>query len=195
MRIGFKRLYVGVFDQSETKVVKKLVWEGQTGGTVNMNITGLAPDVIKVYASNGPVWSSRKGTGDVKADVELFNIPEDDLNEVLGLKVDGQEAWAGPDTQAPYIAVIGESADDDGNPILIALPKGTASLDSIKLETLEGKAKAPDNDKLNITCVNTKIDGVDQTYGKFVGTSKDDPNVQKFIDKVFVGFTGNIPVG
>lgn len=196
MYVGFKRLHVGVFDKDETKVIKKMLWEGQKGGTVNMNITGLAPDVIKVFASDGAVWTAKKGTGDVKADVELFNVPHEDINEVLGLDVEGGEAWAGTDTQAPYIAVIGETADDDGNPILIALPKGTATLDSIQLSTLEEKAKVPENDKLSISCVNAKIDGKERVYGKYVATSSDDAGVQAFMDKIFVGYTPEqVPAG
>ena len=39
---GFKRIYVGVFDNKAEKVTELYTWEDDKGGTVRMNITGLA---------------------------------------------------------------------------------------------------------------------------------------------------------
>ena len=53
---GFKRIYVGVFDNKAEKVTELYTWEDDKGGTVRMNITGLAPDKVDMFASNKRVW-------------------------------------------------------------------------------------------------------------------------------------------
>lgn len=189
--VGFERLHVGIWDKDETAVTKKYVWEGKNGGTVNMNITGLAADKIDVWASNQKVWMSSKGTGDVKADIELFNAPEAELNETLGLEKVGNAYWYGSETQPPYVAVIGESADENGEPIYIALPKGTLSKDGIQISTLEEKAKAPENDKLSMSCVNALIGGKSRVLGQHYGSEGAD----EFMESIFVGLPPQLPAG
>ncbi len=83
-KVGFKRLYVGVFNREATKVVKRMTWEDEKGGTVDLNITGLAPDLVDMFASNKRVWMKKQGTNEVKSDMSIFNIPSDDLNTVIG---------------------------------------------------------------------------------------------------------------
>ncbi|EES40403.1 hypothetical protein HMPREF0793_1880 [Staphylococcus caprae M23864:W1] len=57
---GFKRLHVGVFNDKADKVISKHIWEDENGGTVNMNVTGLAPDMVDMFASNKRVWMKNK---------------------------------------------------------------------------------------------------------------------------------------
>ena len=57
---GFKRLHVGVFDDAAQNITDKFIWEDENGGTVNMNITGLAPDMVDMFASNKRVWMKNK---------------------------------------------------------------------------------------------------------------------------------------
>lgn len=56
---GFKRLHVGVFDDAAQNITYKFIWEDENGGTVNMNITGLAPDMVDMFASNKRVWMKK----------------------------------------------------------------------------------------------------------------------------------------
>ena len=49
---GFKRLHVGIFDSTGEKIKEKFVWEDEKGGTVNLNITGLSPEMTDMWASN-----------------------------------------------------------------------------------------------------------------------------------------------
>ena len=56
----FKRIYVGVFDNKAEKVTELYTWEDDKGGTVRMNITGLAPDKVDMFASNKRVWIKNK---------------------------------------------------------------------------------------------------------------------------------------
>ncbi|WP_224212205.1 major tail protein [Staphylococcus aureus] len=111
-KVGFKRLYVGVFNPEATKVVKRMTWEDEKGGTVDLNITGLAPDLVDMFASNKRVWMKKQGTNEVKSDMSIFNIPSEDLNTVIGRTKDKNgTSWVGENTRAPYVTVIGESED------------------------------------------------------------------------------------
>ncbi|CXT09720.1 major tail protein [Staphylococcus aureus] len=159
-KVGFKRLYVGVFNPEATKVVKRMTWEDEKGGTVDLNITGLAPDLVDMFASNKRVWMKKQGTNEVKSDMSIFNIPSDDLNTVIGRTKDKNgTSWVGENTRAPYVTVIGESEDGlTGQPVYVALLKGTFSLDSIEFKTRGEKAEAPEPTKLTGDWMNRKVD-------------------------------------
>lgn len=186
---GFKRIYVGVFNNA-SKIERLFVWEDDKGGTVRMNITGLAPDKTDMFASNKRVWIKKQGTNEIKTDLEVFNIPSDELNTVLGRKKDNNgTTWVGVDTRAPYVTIVGESQDGiTGEPIYVALLKGIFSLDNIELKTKGEKAEAPEVTKLVGDWMNRKInvDGnvVENAYGYHEG--KD--NAEAFLKKVFEGY-------
>ncbi|GEQ04568.1 phage tail protein [Staphylococcus gallinarum] len=183
---GFKKLHVGVFNDDASKIIKKMVWENEDGGTVNMNITGLAPEMVDMWASNQRVWMKKQGTNEVKSDIDLFNIPTDDLNTVLGREKDENgTAWVGDDTRAPYVAVVGESeAGVSGEPVYCALLKGTFSLDSIEFKTKGEKAEAPEPTKLNGDWMNRKINDKSRVYGYHEGSK----GAEEFLKEVFVGY-------
>ncbi|WP_413481886.1 major tail protein [Mammaliicoccus vitulinus] len=188
---GFKRLLVGVFDKDGLKVEKKLVWEDENGGTVNLNVTGLNPESVKFRASNKTVWQKRQGTDEVKSDMDLFNVPTEDLNTVLGRDSDGKTSWVGDDTRAPYVAMIGESENPvTGEPIYCALTKGTFGLESIEMKTTEEKIEAPEPLKLAGDWIGRNIDGKSRTIGFHEGTEGAD----EFIAKVFDGLAEEEPV-
>jgi len=183
---GFKRLHVGLFDDEGKKIVRKFVWVDENGGTVNMNITGLAPDMVDMWASNKRVWMKKQGTNEVKSDIDLFNIPTDDLNAVLGREKDENgSSWIGDDTRAPYVAIVGESETINGQPIYCALTKGTFSLDSTEFKTTADKAEAPEATKLNGDWMNRTIDGKSRVYGYHEGKEGAD----KFLGLVFPGLS------
>ena len=181
---GFKRLLVGVFDEDGKKVEKKLTWEDADGGTVNLNISGLNPESVKFRASNKTVWQKRQGTDEVKSDMDLFNVPSEDLNTVLGRDVDGKTSWVGDDTRAPYVAMIGVSENPvTGEPIYCALTKGTLGLESIEMKTTEEKIEAPEPLKLAGDWMGRTIDGKSRTIGFHEG----DEGADEFISTVFEG--------
>ncbi|RZH78495.1 phage tail protein, partial [Staphylococcus aureus] len=99
----------------------------EKGGTVDLNITGLAPDLVDMFASNKRVWMKKQGTNEVKSDMSNFNIPSEDLNTVIGRsKVKNGTSWVGGNTRAPYVTVMGESEDGlTVQPGYVALLKGT----------------------------------------------------------------------
>src|SRR5699024_12813967 len=112
-RIINKKLLIYIFDKKGLKVKNKLTWEDENGCTVNLNISGLNPESVKFRASNKTVWQKRQGTDEVKSDMDLFNVPSEDLNTVLGRDVDGKTSWVGDDTRAIYVAMIGVSENPD----------------------------------------------------------------------------------
>ncbi|HGZ3446670.1 TPA: major tail protein [Staphylococcus aureus] len=190
-KVGFKRLYVGVFNPEATKVVKRMTWEDEKGGTVDLNITGLAPDLVDMFASNKRVWMKKQGTNEVKYDMSIFNIPSDDLNTVIGRTKDKNgTSWVGENTRAPYVTVIGESEDGlTGQPVYVALLKGTFSLDSIEFKTRGEKAEAPEPTKLTGDWMNRKVDVDGTSQGIVYGYHEGKEGEAEFFKKVFVGYT------
>lgn len=59
-KVGFKKIIRWSFNPEATKVVKRMTWEDEKGGTVDLNITGLAPDLVDMFASNKRVWMKNK---------------------------------------------------------------------------------------------------------------------------------------
>lgn len=194
-KVGFKRVHVGVFNKEGKAIEQKFIWENENGGTVNMNITGLAPDLVDMFASNKRVWMKKQGTNEVKSDMDIFNIPSDDLNTVIGRSKDKNgTAWVGENTRAPYVAMVGESEDGlTGEPVYVALLKGTFSLDSIEFKTKGEKAEAPDPTKLTGDWMSRTIDNDGTPEGITYGYHEGSAGADEFLKKVFVGFTGTEP--
>lgn len=185
---GFKKVHVGIFHEKEDKIVKKFTWEDEDGGTVNLNITGLSPEMVDMWASNKRVWMKKQGTNEVKSDMDLFNVPTEDLNAVLGREKDENgSSWVGDDTRAPYVALIGESETINGEPVYCALVKGTFSLDSIEFKTKADKEEAPEPTKLTGDWMNRKVADKSRVYGYHEGSSGADA----FMKLVFPGYDEN----
>lgn len=181
---GFKRVHVGIFDDKAENIIKRYLWEDENGGTVNLNITGLAPDMVDMWASNKRVWMKKQGTNEVKSDMDIFNIPTDQLNGVLGREKDQNgTSWVGDDTRAPYVALVGESETIDGQPVYCALVKGTFSVDSNEFKTTADKEEAPEATKLSGDWMNRKVDGKSRVYGYHEGSAGSDA----FMKLVFPG--------
>lgn len=167
--VGFEEVEVGIFDEAGENIVKTFVWRDEDGGTVNMTITGLDKEVSEVYASNRRVWISKKGTGNVTNTFETFNPPSEELDELLGRKIDGKTSWAGENTNPPYVALIAKSEDVDGTPLYMALTKGMFGMNEITIGTRTAETNPPTNTTLTGTWQDRTIDGEGQTYGKHIG--------------------------
>lgn len=189
-KVGFKKVLVGVFDQAGEKIAKKFEWKDDKGGTVNLNVTGLAPELVDMFASNKRVWMKKQGTNEVKSDMDIFNIPSDDLNEVLGRTKDANgTAWVGEKTKAPFVAMIGVSEDGmTGEPVYVALLKGTFSLDSIEFKTKGEKAEAPEPTKLTGDWMNRTIEVDTDEQGVVYGYHEGKTGEEEFFKKVFPGY-------
>lgn len=183
--VGFEKVHVGIFDEDE-KIKKLMTWKDEHGGTVNLNISGLAPEKVEMRASNKTVWSKKQGTGEVQSELDLFNVSDKDLDAVLGRDMDDNgTSWVGEDSRAPYVALIGESADLlSGDPVYCALTKGTMSLESIEWKTTAKEEEEPEPQQLTGDWIARTIDGNSRIYGYHVGKKGAD----ELFKSVFPGY-------
>lgn len=183
--VGFEKVHVGIFDEDE-KIKKLMTWKDEQGGTVNLNISGLAPEKVEMRASNKTVWSKKQGTGEVQSELDIFNVPDKDLDAVLGRDMDGNgTSWVGESSRAPYVALIGESADLlSGDPVYCALTKGTMSLESIEWKTTPKESEEPEPQQLTGDWIARKIDGNSRTFGYHIGKK----GTEELFKSVFPGY-------
>lgn len=183
--VGFEKVHVGIFDEDE-KIKELMTWKDEHGGTVNLNISGLAPEKVEMRASNKTVWSKKQGTGEVQSELDVFNVPDKDLDAVLGRDSDENgTSWVGEKTRAPYVALIGESEDLlSGEPVYLALTKGTMSLESIEWKTTPKEAEEPEPQQLTGDWIARTINGESRTYGYHVGKEGSD----ELFQSVFPGY-------
>ncbi|MGE6379772.1 major tail protein [Peribacillus muralis] len=167
IRVGFKRGTFVVLDKNGKATKDVFVVEGKAnkGGTTEATISGISPESIKVHASNVAYYVSAKGTGDVKADIGILDLPEDMTEAVLGRKkhADGF-TLIGESTEPPYVAALLESEDSSGQPVLFALLKGKMSAGDVSLKTNEDKQATPEDEKLTMECI-ANNDGETIAYG------------------------------
>lgn len=168
MTVGYKRAIIQVLDDKGLAVPeKKHIIEGKAGkgGTTEAKISGISPDSIKVFASNVAYYVSAKGTGDVKADLSMLDIPNECLEDVLGrTKHTDGFTLVGERTQAPYVAVTLESEDVNGEPVIFALLKGKMSIGDTSLKTNEDKPAEPEQEVLSMECI-ANSEGETVAYG------------------------------
>lgn len=169
--VGFKRATIQVLDENGAAVpAKKFVLEGKAGkgSSVSAKISGVSPEMIKVYGSNIAYYIASKGVGDVKAEIEALDIPEEVIVEILGRKqhTDGF-TLIGEDTEAPYVSVMLESATAKGEPVLYAMLKGKITMDNKEFETNTEKQAEPGKETLTMEC-SANDDGQTISYG--IGT-------------------------
>lgn len=167
--VGFKRATVVILDENGKATEKKHVLEGKAGkgAAVSAKISGISAETIKLYGSNIAYYIASKGVGDVKAELEALDIPEEAIEDILGRKKHtGGFTLIGEDTEAPYVALMLESANAAGEPVVFTLFKGKMTMDDKSFATNEDKQATPENETLSMDCV-ANDDG--QTIGYGIG--------------------------
>lgn len=167
--VGYKRMTIQVLDDDFKPVTaSKFVIEGNPdeGATNKFEITGLSKAAIKTYGSNIPYLISQKGTGDVKANFGILDLPFASEQTVLGRKTstDGV-THIGEETNPPYCAVLMESEDLRGEPIGFGIYIGKFGRDAITAETLTEGDFQPTPDDYTFVPISKKIEKVNQTVG------------------------------
>lgn len=170
--VGFKRAYIQPFGKDGKPIASGLiVVEGKTdkGATSTAKITGLSKEATKVAGSDVAYWISRRGVGDVKAELALLDLPHDSEQIILGKKVsETGVAYSGNDTEPPYCGVILESSDAQGNKAQFAFFKGSFAKDEVDLNTLDpSEAFKPEAETYTLTCVASDVEG--EQNGQYVG--------------------------
>lgn len=187
--VGFKRMTIAVLDD-ELKVANKIVVEGNMnkGATNNFEITGLSKEAVKTYGSDIPYWVQQKGTGDVKANFGILDLPLESEQEILGrTKATNGVYHIGEATEAPYCAVLTESEDLRGEPVGFGLYVGKFARDSVSSETLTDGDFTPAADDFTFVPISKKIDDVNQTVGLAVGKTGMDALVAELFGAVSGG--------
>lgn len=136
--IGFKRMVVRVLDSKPAVEGTNLFTiEGtkNKGATQTANITGLSGEAVKTYGSDGAYYTSRKGVGDVKAEIGAVDIPFAVQHIILGRKKKNGLTVGGMDTEPPLCSLTVFSEDAQGNEVGIGFYSGIFSMDAIDLAT------------------------------------------------------------
>ncbi|WP_239255425.1 phage tail protein [Listeria ilorinensis] len=172
--IGFKSATIGIFDAQKVNVTKeKFTIKGEQGkgATVEAKISGLSAEAKKIFGSNNPYFVSQKGTGDLKNEMSILDVPYNVQNAILGWVKDTDRGFTalGDQTQPPYAAVFMESEDGTGQPVALALFRGRWSREEISLKTLNEDAFEPESEALVMACV-ANDEGL--SFGMAVGTEE-----------------------
>lgn len=169
--VGFKRAVFAQLDENDQVVADKIFTvEGKAGegGTKEATISGLSPESAKVFASNVAYYVSQQGVGDVAIDFTILDLPEELINTVSGHQkhADGFTVM-GEKSKPPYMAVLLESENAKGEPVMLAGLKGKMTMGDISLKTKESGAYEPESETMKMSCV-ANADG--NTVGKAIGT-------------------------
>jgi phi13 family phage major tail protein len=178
--VGFKRATIKIGSEAPVANSNLFVIEGTDGegATMEANITGLAKEPSKVYGSNIAYYTSRKGVGDVSADMTLLDIPDAVQDKILGYTHGTAESslasatFIGEDTEAPYASVLLESETMNGdNTVLLGLLKGSFSKNEAKLTSLNGDTFTPEGEAFVFTAIasDTEGDAKGQYVVKYIG--------------------------
>lgn len=182
--VGYKRMTIQVLDKDFKPVTaSKFVIEGtpDEGATNKFEITGLSKAAIKTYGSNIPYLISQKGTGDVKANFGILDLPFESEQTVLGRKTTEGVTHIGEETDPPYCAVLMESEDLRGQPIGFGIYIGKFGRDAITAETLTEGDFQPAPDDYTFVPISKKIGETNQT----VGIAADEDGMTKLKAELF----------
>lgn len=170
--VGFESIVITVLDENEKATDKKYVLDGKQdkNGVVEANITGLAPTKTKNYASNMAIDVSAKGTGDVKCELSIYNLPDNCLSEITGMEKVNGIYQLGKDTQPPFVSVECLSSDINGNKLHVGLLKGMFGAPDSDLKTNDANVQTA-QDKISGEFIARSSDGL--VYGKANEGDKD----------------------
>lgn len=168
--VGFKRATFAQLDENDQIVQDNIFTvdgvDGK-GATREATIAGLSAEASKVFGSDVAYYVSQQGTGDVSINFTILDLPEDLMNCAAGhtKHVDGF-TLVGKNSKPPYMAVLLESENKNGEPVMLAAFKGKMSMGDVAFKTKEAGAYEPDPETMTMSCVANK-DG--ETLGKAIG--------------------------
>ncbi|HEM9634173.1 TPA: phage tail protein [Streptococcus agalactiae] len=168
--VGFKRMTIQILTGTKDKIV--IEGAGGKGATKTAKISGLSSDPVKTYGSDIAYYTSRRGVGDVKLEVEAIDIPFVSLQTILGYKKGSTSesvTFIGEDTEAPEVSVLLEAPGTEGN-VYLGFFKGTFSMEDFELKTKEEKQEGLDAQKLVLTA---QPGDTGEAKGQYVGWAMD----------------------
>lgn len=183
--IGFSKAVVGILDDNEMVTDQVTIAPTTKTGTIEMKISGLAPNQNKVYASNQAVFVSQKGIGDVKSTLDIFDLTDDVKQKILGWASQASGGFAvGSATSAPYVVIDCQCDLPDGHVGHIVLLKGKFAFDGDDVKTSDNNGATPNTDQLQGSFVARDSDGY-----SYYAVSEGDPTFQvnTFANFIFPG--------
>lgn len=168
--VGFKRMTIQVLGGTKEKIVIEGV--NGKGATKTAKISGLSADPVKTYGSDIAYYTSRRGVGDVKMEIEAIDIPFESLKKVLGYqtgKTSTGVSFIGEDTEAPEVSVLLEAPGTEGS-VYLGFFKGTFSMAEFELKTKEEKQDGLDSQKLVFAA---QPGDTGEAKGQYVGWAMD----------------------
>lgn len=177
-KIGFKSIHLIVpeaGDDATTYTTYTL--DKSKGGAIEASITGLGVEPTIVYASNVPFYVSAKGAGETSVEFNTFDIMAGGAySAVLGIETVEGINVVGENTEAPYISVVFESQNADGDSVYMGLTKVRLAHPDIALNTTEGGGTEPNTDTLSGSAISdsrgyvyaTAVGSQTMTLDKFV---------------------------
>lgn len=139
MLVGFDSARIGVMTQGSEHFTADNIFtidSSHSGGTISGNITGLGTQAQTIYASNVPKMIRSNGTGTPTLTLATQDMSADVLQTITGMMKDASGVYSlGRGMQAPYCAVELTSSDSNGDPIYLALLKGTFSFPDFNPQT------------------------------------------------------------
>lgn len=186
---GFRRVFIGIMDQDE-KVINVVKVDETSGGAIDFKATGFTGQSNVVYASNIAYWISDAGTGTGKIELSTVELPDDVSTAVLGNEVDENGIYVTKaDVKQPYVAIIAEAQDLEGNPMWIGVGKAKfGTTDGDELKTAEDKGMTPNNVSLSAQAITRKSDKI----VKAKATASNGTTLEQFATKMFPSWTGDL---
>ncbi|BBE26717.1 tail protein [Latilactobacillus curvatus] len=186
---GFRRVFIGIMDQDE-KVTKVVKVDETSGGAIDFKATGFTGQSNVVYASNIAYWISDAGTGTGKIELSTVELPDDVSTAVLGDEVDENGIYVTKsDVKQPYVAIIAEAQDLEGNPMWIGVGKAKfGTTDGDELKTAEDKGMTPNNVSLSAQAITRKSDKI----VKAKATASNGTTLEQFAAKMFPSWSGDL---
>lgn len=187
MWIGFKRIKIQPLNADGTPDGDLIVIEGKAdkGATQEATITGLSPESIKVWGSDGVYYISQKGTGDINVALKLLDVPSSAEDKILGYQTDEElgAQFIGKNTEPPYCAITLESSDAQGNVAMFGFFKGKFSCGDVNLKSKEGANFTPEGAQYTYSVIaSDKEDkSKENSMVKFLGTQEKKEAVEKLV--------------
>lgn len=129
-------------------------------GATKASITGLAPQINRIWGSNESVAVSSRGTGQVSASIGANSIPAEVISKITGMEKDPVTGGytLGSQSRAPY-AVMEAIATDErtGKDVHFAILKGMFTPEEVSLAT-NNQNQQRTTDALTFTGVNRLSD-------------------------------------
>lgn len=187
--MGFRRVFLGIMDENEN-VIKVITIDENSGGTIELKVSGFSGQLNVEYASNIAYFVSDAGTGTGKIELSMMEIPSDVSIDVLGDDINEDKVYmTTSDVKNPYVAIIGEAQDLNQKPMWVGVAKAKfATTDGNDLKTGEDKGMTPEKPSITGSAITRRL-------GKLVKTKASNSNgttLAQFAKVMFPGYTGDL---